>query len=64
MSLHTVVSEGLIGRLHRRTAPAVAVEQPGSTELAARLSGMSMRALETGLALTAIAVALLIGLGR
>lgn len=62
VSLHTI-SEGLVGRLHARRA-AVAVAQPRNTELAARLSGMSMRALETGLAVTAIAVALLIGLGR
>jgi len=63
VSLHTIVSDGLIGRLHARRT-AVAVAQPRPTELAARLSGASMRFLETALAVTAIAVALLIGLGR
>lgn len=63
MSLHTIVSDGLIERLHSRRA-AVAVAQPRTTELAVRLTGMSMRFLETSLAVTAIAVALLIGLGR
>jgi hypothetical protein len=62
VSLHTIVSDGL-GRFHARRA-AVAVAQPPRSELAARLSGMSMRFLETTLALTAIVVALLIGLGR
>jgi hypothetical protein len=63
VSLHTIVSDGLLGRLQSRRA-AVAVAQPRTTELAARLSGMSMRVLETTLALAAIAAALLIGLGR
>lgn len=63
MSLHTIVSDGLHGRLQPRRAVA-AVAQPRTTDLAARLSGASMRILETGLAVTAIAVALLIGLGR
>ena len=63
MSLHTIVSDGLLGRLQARRS-AVAVARPRTTELAVRLSGASMRLLETGLALTAIAVALLIGLGR
>ena len=63
-SLHTNVSDGLVGRLaHRRAAAAVA-RQPASSQLVVRLSGASMRLLETGLALTAIATALLIGLGR
>ena len=65
VSLHTIVSDGLAGRLHNhpRRARAV-VAQPRATDLAVRLSGMSMRVLETCLALTAIATALLIGLGR
>ena len=63
MSLYTLVSDGLAGRLSLRRA-AVAVAQPRPAELPARLSGMSMRLLETSLALAAIAVALLIGLGR
>lgn len=62
MSLHTIVSDRLAGRLPRR-ATAVAA-QPTTAPLAVRLSGMSMRVLETGLALVAIATALLIGLGR
>jgi hypothetical protein len=63
VSLHTIVSDGLAGRLHPRRATAVAA-QPTTAPLAVRLSGMSMRVLETGLALVAIATALLIGLGR
>jgi hypothetical protein len=63
VSLHTIVSDGLLGRLHARRA-AVAVAEPPTTELAARLTGMSMRLLEMTLAATAIVVALLIGLGR
>ena len=70
MSLHTIVSDGLAGRLaHRRaaaatrTAVASTVAQP-RIELPGRLSGLSMRILETGLAVTAIATAFLIGLGR
>lgn len=62
MSLHTI-GDGLAGRLHPRRATAVAVK-PTATPLAVRLSGMSMRVLETGLALVAIATALAIGLGR
>ena len=63
MSLHTIVSDGVVGRLHLRRAPA-AVLRPRATEMAVRLTGMSMRVLETGLAVTAIATALLLGLGR
>lgn len=63
MSLHTIVSDGLRSRLDARR-DAVAVAQPAPAPLASRLSGMSMRILETTLAVTAIAVALLIGLGR
>ena len=71
MSLQTIVSDGVAGRLTRRPAPATggrAVVAPAVTqpriELSGRLSGMSMRILETGLAVTAIATAVLIGLGR
>ena len=63
MSLHTIVNDGLLERLQSRRA-AVAVAEPRTTELAVRLTGMSMRLLETTLAVAAIAVALLIGLGR
>ena len=64
MSLHTIVTDGLAGRLHSREAAAAAVARPRPTHMAVLLSGASMRILETGLALTAIATALLIGLGR
>lgn len=64
MSLHTIVREGLVGRLHHRRAATAAIARPRTTPLAGRLSGASMRFLEAGLALTAIATALLIGLGR
>ena len=63
MSLQTIVRGGFAGRLRprrdltRRAAPrAVAVST--------RLSISSMRVLETGLALSAIATALLLGYGR
>ncbi len=67
VSLHTLVSDGLAGRLHQRRAAApatAAAAQPRPTELVVRLSGTSMRFLETGLAMAAIGAALLIGLGR
>ena len=70
MSLQTIVSDGLTARLAHRRAHAVparvtvASVAPPRGELAGRLSGMSMRFLETGLAVTAIATAVLIGLGR
>jgi hypothetical protein len=67
VSVQTIVSRGVAGRLHvRRDAasavldqrPAVMVHPPVAP------SAASMRLLETGLALTAIATAILIGLGR
>ena len=64
MSLHTLVNDGLAARLQARRAAATVVAGPRPTEMAVRLSGYSMRVLETGLALTAIITALLIGLGR
>ena len=64
MSLHTIVSDGLAGRMPSHRAVAAAVVRPRGADMAVRLSGASMRVLETGLALTAIATALLIGLGR
>jgi hypothetical protein len=70
VSLHTIPSHGLTGRLRYRRAAAgtpeaavASVAQPG-IELTGRLSGLSMRILETGLAVAAIVTALLIGLGR
>ena len=64
MSLHTIVSGGVVGRLHARRDAVSAVIQPPSTNMTALVSGASMRVLETGLAIIAIATALLIGLGR
>jgi hypothetical protein len=69
VSLHTIVHDGLAGRFLRRDplsthhALVSTAVQP-RTELPGRLSGMSMRMLETGLAIIAIATAVLIGLGR
>jgi hypothetical protein len=64
VSLYTIVSDGLAGRLPSRPVTADAVAQPPTTGMAGRLTGASMRVLETGLALIAIVTALLIGLGR
>ena len=63
MSLHTIVSDSAVGRLNLRRAPAT-VARPRVNEMAVLLTGASMRLLETGLAVTAIAVALLLGAGR
>jgi hypothetical protein len=63
VSLHTIVNDGLGGRFAHRRVAAAAVVRPASP-MTVRLSGASMRFLETGLALTAILTALLIGLGR
>ena len=60
MSLQTIVHDGLAARLGPRTESPVAERM----ELPVRLSGMSMRVLESGLAFIAIATAVLIGLGR
>ena len=64
MSLHTIVSDGLAGRLLHHPRRAVTATHARTTTLAVRFQGTSMRVLETGLAVTAIATALLIGLGR
>jgi hypothetical protein len=63
VSLHTIVNDGFADRFPHRRVAAAAVVQP-SSPMSVRLSGASMRVLETGLALTAILTALLIGLGR
>ena len=63
MSLHTIVNQGVMDRLNARRANA-AVLPPPSKALAVRLTGASMRVLETGLALSAIATAVLLGLAR
>jgi hypothetical protein len=64
VSLQSIVGDGLAARLHSVRAARTAVAEPHPSHLAVRLTGASMRVLETGLALTAIAVAILIGLGR
>jgi hypothetical protein len=64
VSLHTIVSGGVAGRLHSRRDVTTAVIQPRPSDMTTLLSGASMRVLETGLAVIAIATALLIGLGR
>jgi hypothetical protein len=63
LSLHAIVQGSFAGRLRlrRQVAPSPAAT---TTALPLRISITSMRVLETGLALTAIATALLIGLGR
>jgi hypothetical protein len=63
VSLHTIVQGSFAGRLRlRRLLPARAVGVPAV--LPQRITISSMRVLETGLALSAIATALLIGVGR
>ena len=69
MSLYTVVSRGVTGRLaQRRSVTTIDRDQtaPESADglAAVRLPGASMRVLEASLALTAIATAILIGFGR
>ena len=65
MSLYTVVSRGVAGRIGQRP-----IEDQASTARAEavspafRFQSASMRLLEAGLALTAIATAILIGVGR
>lgn len=60
MSLHTLVHDSLAGRLRlRRDATERGASRSAVTSI--RISISSMRILETGLALCAIATALLIG---
>ena len=62
MSLYTIVSRGMAGRLSGRLDdPAPGQQQPGGRVL---LPGASMWLLQTGLAIMAIATAILIGAGR
>ena len=63
MSLSTIVNRGVAGRLRPRPAGA-SIDRPRVTTLAVRMPGASMRLLEAGLAVTAIATAILIGIGR
>jgi len=63
VSLYTVVSRGVSGRLGQRPSDrGTSADQAGTRNV--RLPGASMRVLEAGLALTAIATAILIGVGR
>ena len=65
MSLSSMVSRGMAGRLRQRLSDEGAnIDRPRATSLAVRLPGASMRVLEAGLAATAIATAILIGIGR
>jgi hypothetical protein len=64
VSLQTIVSSGLAGRLRPRRAVAPAAVEPRIPQAAIDLPTGSMRILETGLALAAIATALVIGIGR
>jgi hypothetical protein len=65
VSLYTVVSRGVVGRLSQRPAETGANPDLASARtLSVRWPGASMRVLEAGLALTAIATAILIGVGR
>jgi hypothetical protein len=62
--LQSIVGDGLVGRIHGARRGRTVVAEPHPSHLSVRLTGASMRVLETGLALTAVAVAVLIGLGR
>jgi len=66
VSLQTIVSGGVIGRSRPRRSAVTptAISQPHSSEIMTLLSGASMRVLETGIAVVALATAVLIGLGR
>jgi hypothetical protein len=63
VSLHTIVNDSFVGRMNLRRAP-VRPAQPRARDMTVLLSGASMRVLEISLAVTALAVALLLGLGR
>ena len=64
MSLYSMVSRGVTGRFSLRQSAHARPDEARSTSLAVRLPGASMRFLEAGLAATAIATAILIGVGR
>jgi hypothetical protein len=69
VSLYSVVSRGVVGRLVPRPSdpesdPATAAAGADPRIPSVRLQGASMRFLEAALALTAIATAILIGAGR
>jgi hypothetical protein len=64
VSLQTIVASGLGSRLHLRRAAMQGTIAPRPNTVTVAMSGGSMRFLEAGLALTALATALLIGVGR
>lgn len=65
MSLHTIVQGGVAARLNRRRdVRAHAAVATRAMPLSTRVSISSMRLLETGLAVGAIAAAIFIGQGR
>jgi len=65
VSLYSVVSRGVAGRFGQRpTDDPVPAPQVGAVDPRVRFHSASMRVLEAGLALTAIATAILIGVGR
>jgi hypothetical protein len=65
VSLSSMVSRGVAERLRQHHSDEGAnIDRSRVTTLAVRLPGASMRLLEAGLAVTAIATAILIGLGR
>ena len=65
MSLYTMVSRGVGGRLAQRGgSSSIEADKTEGRISAVRLPGASMRVLEAGLALTAIATAILIGIGH
>ena len=63
MSLQTIVRGGLAARLHPRRDLARQAA-PRTVAVSTRLTISSMRVLETSIALSAIATAILIGHGR
>jgi hypothetical protein len=65
VSLYSVVSRSVAGRFGERPiVDAAPTTQVGSIDRRVRFQSASMRILEAGLALTAIATAILIGVGR
>jgi hypothetical protein len=64
VSLYSAVSRGVSGRLGQRSGVSSTSADPAGTIPGVRLPGASMRVLEAALALTAIATAILIGVGR
>jgi len=62
VSVRVIAQDGLAGRLRRRVGPSRSTAR--LAVFPTRISISSMRALETSVALGAIATALLIGLGR